>query len=76
MSYQVEIVSLDQLIDKNHNYRKFKELWDLYPVKKELEKIEISLDADNGTVESQNLSLNFSKKQNHRNFVRNFCDFV
>lgn len=47
MSYQVEIVSLDQLIDKNHNYRKFKELWDLYPVKKELEKIEISLDADN-----------------------------
>jgi len=28
MSYQVEIVSLDQLVAKNHNYRKFKELWD------------------------------------------------
>ena len=47
MSYQVEIVSLDQLVAKNHNYRKFKELWDLHPVRKELEKIEMSLDADN-----------------------------
>ncbi len=46
MTYQVEIVSLDQLIDKNHNYRKFKELWDLNPVKKELEKIEIAKGAD------------------------------
>ena len=40
MSYQVEMVTLDQLIDKNHNYRKFKKLWDLEPVKKELKQIE------------------------------------
>lgn len=46
MSYQVEIVSLDQLVAKNHNYRKFKELWDLHPVRKELEKIEIEKGAD------------------------------
>ena len=47
MAHQVEIVNLDQLIDPNHNYRKFKELWDLTDVKKELEKIEIEQDADN-----------------------------
>lgn len=46
MFYQIEMVTLDQLIDKNHNYRKFKELWDLNPVKKELEKIEIEIGAD------------------------------
>jgi len=46
MSYQVEIVNLDQLIDPNHNYRKFKGLWDLTPVRKELEKIEIAIGAD------------------------------
>lgn len=46
MSYQVEMVTLDQLIAQNHNYRKFKELWDLNPVKKELEKIEIAVGAD------------------------------
>lgn len=40
------MVNLNQLIDKNHNYRKFKELWDLNPVKKELEKIEIEKGAD------------------------------
>ena len=46
MSYQVEIVNLNQLIDPNHNYRKFKELWDFNEVKKELEKIEIEKGAD------------------------------
>jgi IS5 family transposase len=37
---QVEMVTLNQLIDKNHNYRKFKKLWDLTEVKKLLEEIE------------------------------------
>ena len=46
MSYQIEMVTLDQLIDKNHNYRKFKKLWDLDPVKKELRQIEDALGAD------------------------------
>jgi len=46
MSYQVEMVTLDQLIDKNHNYRKFKKLWDLEPVKKELKQIEDARGAD------------------------------
>ncbi len=46
MSYQVEIVSLDQLVEKGHNYRKFKELWDFREIEKELEKIEIDNDAD------------------------------
>ncbi len=40
------MVNLNQLIDKNHNYRRFKELWDLNLVKKELEKIEIEKGAD------------------------------
>ncbi len=40
------MVTLDQLIDLNHNYRKFKKSWDLEPVKKELKKIEDSLGAD------------------------------
>lgn len=40
------MVTLDQLVNQNHNYRKFKELWDLEPVKKELKKIEDSLGAD------------------------------
>ena len=39
---QVEMVTLNQLIDQNHNYRKFKELWDLTEVKKNLEEIEIT----------------------------------
>ena len=46
MPHQVEMVTLDQLIEKNHNYRKFKELWDLNQVQKELEKIEIEKGAD------------------------------
>ena len=46
MSHQVEMVTLDQLIEKDHNYRKFKELWNLTEVQKELEKIEIQNDAD------------------------------
>jgi len=46
MSYQIEMVTLDHLIDKNHNYRKFKKLWDLEPVKKELKQIEDVLGAD------------------------------
>jgi len=33
---QIEMVTLNQLIDQNHNYRKFKELWDLTEVKKNL----------------------------------------
>ena len=36
------MVTLNQLIDQNHNYRKFKELWDLTEVKKNLEEIEIT----------------------------------
>ena len=39
---QIEMVTLNQLIDQNHNYRKFKELWDLTEVKKNLEEIEIT----------------------------------
>tara|TARA_B110000046_G_C12944437_1_gene377302 strand:+ start:132 stop:1112 length:981 start_codon:yes stop_codon:yes gene_type:complete len=39
---QSEIVTLNQLIDQNHNYRKFKELWDLTEVKIELEKIDLN----------------------------------
>ncbi len=46
MSYQLEMVNLNQLIDKNHNYRKFKELWNLDEVRKELEKIELENNAD------------------------------
>ena len=39
---QVEMVTLDQLIDQTHSYRKFKELWDLSEVKSELEAIEFA----------------------------------
>ena len=39
---QVEMVTLDQLIDQAHSYRKFKELWDLSEVKSELEAIEFA----------------------------------
>ncbi len=39
------MVTLDQLIDKNHNYRKFKKLWDLELVR-ELKKVEDSIGAD------------------------------
>tara|TARA_Y100000389_G_C17282775_1_gene423857 strand:+ start:455 stop:808 length:354 start_codon:yes stop_codon:yes gene_type:complete len=46
MSHQVEMVTLDQLIEKDHTYRKFKELWDLSGVGKELKKIEIKNDAN------------------------------
>ena len=46
MSHQVEMVTLDQLIKKDHTYRKFKELWDLSGVGKELKKIEIKNDAN------------------------------
>ena len=46
MSYQIEMVTLDQLVDLNHNYRKFKELWDLELVRKELKQIEDALGAD------------------------------
>ena len=34
--YQVEFVTIDSLVDKNHQYRKFKKLWDLSSTKKEL----------------------------------------
>ena len=44
MSYQVEMVTLDQLVDQNHNYRKFKELWNFSEIEKELEKIEVDSD--------------------------------
>jgi len=36
------MVTLDQLIDQAHSYRKFKELWDLSEVKSELEAIEFA----------------------------------
>jgi transposase, IS5 family len=39
---QVGMVTLDQLIDQAHSYRKFKELWDLSEVKSELEAIEFA----------------------------------
>ena len=44
--HQMEMVSLNDLLDKNHNYRKFKQLWDFAEVKRELEKIEDKSDAD------------------------------
>ncbi len=34
--YELEIVSLDQLIPKNHNYRKFKTVWNLSEVENKL----------------------------------------
>ncbi len=39
------MVTLDQLIDKNHNYRKFKKLCDLELIR-ELKKVEYSIGAD------------------------------
>lgn len=44
MSHQVEMVTLEELVPSNHIYRKFKELWNLNDVKKELEKIEVNSD--------------------------------
>ncbi|MFC1659569.1 transposase [Pseudomonadota bacterium] len=41
MLHQVEMVTLEELVPKNHIYRKFKELWNLNDVKKELKKIEL-----------------------------------
>ncbi len=40
MSSQVEIVSLEELVPANHIYRKFKELWNLTQIEKEMDKIE------------------------------------
>jgi len=40
MSNQIEMVTLDQLISPDHNYRKFKELWNFDEIKNEIEKIE------------------------------------
>ncbi len=45
--YQVEFVTIDSLVDQNHQYRKFKKLWDLSSTKKELSQLEDSLGADN-----------------------------
>lgn len=45
--YQVEFVTIDSLVDQNHQYRKFKKLWDLSSTKKELSQLENSLGADN-----------------------------
>jgi hypothetical protein len=44
MSYQVEMISLEELVASNHIYRKFKELWNFSEIKDELEKIEIDSD--------------------------------
>ena len=46
MSNQIEVVTLDQLISLDHNYRKFKELWNFDEIKKELEKIEANNKSD------------------------------
>jgi IS5 family transposase len=40
MSKQINMVSLDQLVRKNHDYRKFKAIFDFEMVEKELRKIE------------------------------------
>ena len=34
------MVTLDQLISSDHNYRKFKQLWNFEEIKNEIEKIE------------------------------------
>jgi hypothetical protein len=36
MSKQINMLSLDQLVSENHQYRKFKVLFDFEAVKKEL----------------------------------------
>jgi hypothetical protein len=40
MSKQINMVSLDQLVNENHQYRKFKELFDFEAVEKELVAVE------------------------------------
>ena len=40
MSKQINIVSLDQLVSENHQYRKFKELFDFEAVENELVAVE------------------------------------
>lgn len=40
MSKQINMVSLDQLVSKNHEYRKFKAIFDFEMVEEELGKIE------------------------------------
>ena len=37
---QVEIVSLEDLVPENHNYRKFDALWKFQYARKQLEKLE------------------------------------
>jgi len=38
--YQVEMISLDELVPASHNYRKFKKIWNLKSVGKQLRKLE------------------------------------
>ena len=40
MSKQINVVSLDQLVNENHQYKKFKELFDFKAVEKELVAVE------------------------------------
>jgi hypothetical protein len=47
------MVNLNQLIDKNHNYRKFKELWNLDEVRKELEKLPEEMEEQKSTSEPE-----------------------
>ena len=39
---QIEIVNLEELVNQDHNYRKFLKLWDLGPVNKKLESLKSS----------------------------------
>jgi IS5 family transposase len=39
---QLELVSLDSLVSKNHQYRKFKALWDFKAIEKKLSKLSSS----------------------------------
>jgi len=37
---QVEMISLEDLIPQNHNYRKFIKIWSFHYVEKQLKKLE------------------------------------
>ena len=41
---QIQMICLEDLVFKNHIYRKFLSLWDINPVRLELEKLEAESD--------------------------------
>lgn len=41
---QIEMICLEDLVPENHIYRKFQTLWNLKPIRTELERIEADSD--------------------------------